>query len=131
MPDVFSRETRSRIMASIRGGDTRPEMIVRRVLHRAGFRFRLRRRDLPGTPDIVLPRYKTVVFVNGCFWHSHGCRLTKTPKSNQAYWIKKLETNCLRDRRSQDALRSLGQEGQAPQAGQARLGDAPGGFVGD
>jgi len=103
--DVVDRRTRSRMMAGITGRNTRPEMAVRRALHVAGFRFRLHRKDLPGSPDIVLPRYRTVVFVHGCFWHRHaGCRLAKLPASNADFWRVKLEGNVQRDRNAVKAL---------------------------
>jgi DNA mismatch endonuclease (patch repair protein) len=97
------------MMASIRGRDTQPELAVRRFLHRRGLRFRLYVRDLPGRPDIVLPRHRTVVFVHGCFWHRHeGCRFAYTPKSRQAFWLPKLLENVDRDARDQQRLRNLG-----------------------
>lgn len=95
-------------MAAIRGKDTSPELIVRRGLHRAGFRFRLHRRDLPGTPDIVLPKYRTVVFVHGCFWHVHGCPNSVAPKTRAAFWAEKLGGNKRRDRRHYRQLKQLG-----------------------
>jgi DNA mismatch endonuclease (patch repair protein) len=100
---------RSRNMAAIRGRDTSPEMKVRSLLHRLGYRFRLHRRDLPGSPDIVLPRHRTVVFVHGCFWHRHpGCRHTTTPKTRADFWARKFEQNMERDRRQQQQLREMG-----------------------
>ena len=97
------------MMAAIRGKDTKPEIIVRRFLHRAGFRFRLHRRDLPGRPDIVLPKYRTVVEVRGCFWHQHeGCPFAYMPKSNRSFWEAKLEGNRERDKRNLRELASLG-----------------------
>ena len=96
-------------MAGIRGKDTKPEVIVRRFLHRLGFRFRLHRRDLPGRPDIVLPKYRTVVEVRGCFWHRHeGCRFAYMPKSNREFWESKLNGNRERDRRNLRELARLG-----------------------
>lgn len=98
MTDIVSRKVRSRMMSGIRGKDTRPEMIVRRSLHSAGFRYRLHVRTLPGSPDIVLPRYKTVVFVHGCFWHRHsGCRYATTPATRKEFWKQKFESNIRRD----------------------------------
>jgi DNA mismatch endonuclease (patch repair protein) len=98
MTDTFDKETRSRIMSSIRSKDTKPEVLVRSELHRMGYRFRIHRRDLPGTPDIVLPRFKTIIFVHGCFWHSHkGCKYAVNPKSNTEYWTAKLQRNRARD----------------------------------
>jgi DNA mismatch endonuclease, patch repair protein len=100
MSDVVDTATRSRMMSGIRGKDTQPELVVRRYLHAAGLRFRLHDRKLPGRPDLVLPRYRAVVFVHGCFWHQHpGCRLAVMPKQNRAFWKEKLGANQERDRR--------------------------------
>lgn len=98
---------RSRIMAAIRGKDTKPELQVRRAIHAAGLRFRLHHRDLPGRPDIVMPRIKTVVFVHGCFWHAHSCQRSK-PKTRAKFWAQKFETNQARDRRVRYFLRAAG-----------------------
>ncbi len=95
-------------MAAVRGKDTSPERHVRSALHAAGFRFRLHRRDLPGRPDIVLARFRTAVFVHGCFWHGHDCLKGKRPTSNVAFWNAKLERNAERDR---VALMALGEAG--------------------
>lgn len=95
-------------MSGIRGKDTKPEIIVRHALHRAGFRFRLHRKDLPGKPDIVLPKYHTVIFVHGCFWHGHGCRYFKVPKTRTDFWLDKIMANAKRDRQQEDALRAAG-----------------------
>jgi len=96
-------------MSGIRGKDTKPEVIVRRFLHRLGFRFRLHDRRLPGRPDIVLPRYRTVVNVHGCFWHQHpGCRFAYMPASNQPFWRAKLAGNVERDARNDEKLRAQG-----------------------
>lgn len=109
MPDIVSPETRSRMMSGIRGRNTKPELAVRRYLHARGFRYRLHVRELPGKPDIVLPRYRTAVFVHGCFWHRHeGCRFAYTPKSRQQFWLAKLEGNAVRDERAAQRLRDLG-----------------------
>lgn len=109
MTDRISEERRSWNMSRIRGKDTAPELIVRSLLHRMGFRFRLHRKDLPGRPDITLPKYRTVVFVHGCYWHRHaGCRLAYTPKSNTEFWKKKFAQNVSRDRRNAAALKKLG-----------------------
>jgi len=109
MADVHTREQRSRNMASIRGKDTRPEKIVRSLLHALGYRFRLHRRDLPGRPDLVFPSRRKVIFVHGCFWHMHRCRWGKvTPVTNAAFWQTKRQGNVDRDRR---ALRSLRGDG--------------------
>ena len=100
MPDFLSPAQRSARMALIRGKDTHPELSLRRALHRAGFRYRLHAGNLPGKPDLVLPRYRAVVFVHGCFWHRHqGCSIASTPKSNTPYWQAKFARNVERDRR--------------------------------
>lgn len=107
--DRLTKEHRSWNMSRIRGGDTKPEKIVRSTLHRMGYRFRLHRRDLPGTPDIVLPRHRTVIFVHGCFWHRHPrCKYAYTPKSRQAFWEEKFAANVVRDQRTQRRLRRMG-----------------------
>ena len=109
MPDRFGKEVRSRIMQQIKGRDTKPEVAVRSYLHQSGFRFRVHRTDLPGKPDIVLARYRTVVFVHGCFWHQHpGCIHTGVPLSNQDYWRPKLERTIARDKRHRRELRRMG-----------------------
>lgn len=101
MVDVVDRETRSRMMAGIKGKNTRPEMLVRQFLHRHGFRYRLHAKNLPGKPDIVLPKWKVVIFVHGCFWHHHiGCRYATTPTSNLEHWQTKFTENVARDRRN-------------------------------
>ena len=98
MADIFDKKKRSEIMSRIKGKDTKPEIRVRRLLHAMGYRFRLHRKDLPGRPDIVLPRWKAVIFVHGCFWHLHeGCKIGRIPKSNRGYWKKKLLGNKARD----------------------------------
>ena len=91
MVDVVDLATRSRMMAGIKGKNTKPEKLVRSLLHRQGFRFRLNVRELPGKPDIVLPRYHAVIFVNGCFWHGHECARSKWPKSRTDFWRNKIE----------------------------------------
>lgn len=107
--DRISPERRSWNMSRIRAKDTMPELIVRRQLHRRGFRFRLHRRDLPGCPDIVLPKYRQVIFVNGCFWHRHdGCSLAAIPKSNQAFWQEKFQKTVERDKRKRKQLKDAG-----------------------
>jgi len=109
MPDVVSPEVRSRMMSGIRGKDTQPELRVRSYLHRRGFRYRLHDTRLPGRPDLVLPRYRTVVFVHGCFWHQHpGCRFAAQPDTNAPFWRAKLTRNVERDRRQVEQLRDLG-----------------------
>ena len=107
--DHVSASGRSRIMQAVRSRDTRPELEVRRHLHAAGLRFRLHRLDLPGRPDIVLPRRKTVIFVHGCFWHQHqNCDRTAVPRSNRAYWLPKLDRTRQRDEEAASALRAAG-----------------------
>lgn len=91
-------------MARIHSEDTQPELAVRSILHRLGFRFRLHTKDLPGKPDIVLPRHRKIILVQGCFWHGHSCALASKPKSNQKYWREKIKSNRLRDRRVKRAL---------------------------
>ncbi|WP_339856682.1 very short patch repair endonuclease [Pseudohongiella acticola] len=108
MSDIVSRQKRSEMMSGIKGKNTKPEMLVRKALHRKGFRFRLHRRDLPGKPDIVLGKYRTVVFVNGCFWHGHDCHLFKWPKSNPDFWVKKINDTVARDRSCRDSLEKAG-----------------------
>lgn len=99
---------RSRNMAAIRSRDTKPELFVQRALHANGFRFRLHRRDLPGNPDIVLPRFRTAVMVHGCFWHGHGCPAKHVPKSNSPYWSSKIARNMARDARNTASLEMAG-----------------------
>jgi DNA mismatch endonuclease (patch repair protein) len=108
MADNRSPESRSALMSRIRGKDTAPELVVRRLLHAHGYRFRLHRRDLPGTPDIVFPSRRKVIFVNGCFWHAHGCRIGRPPKSRPEFWLPKLQKNRSKDARNLRALRGLG-----------------------
>lgn len=109
MPDVFQPKERSRIMAKVRGEDTSPERLVRSLVHQMGYRFRLHRKDLPGKPDIVLPRHRKVIFVHGCFWHQHeGCPHAARPTSNTEYWNKKLDRNMIRDREHLQKLEYLG-----------------------
>ena len=107
--DVHDKETRSYNMSCIKGKNTKPEEIVRKYLFSQGFRYRKNDKKLPGTPDIVLPQYKTVIFVNGCFWHGHdGCRYFVVPKTNTEFWMNKVSTNIERDNRKQEALKELG-----------------------
>ena len=109
MVDRLTKEKRSWNMSRIRGKDTQPELAVRSLLHQMGYRFRLHRRDLPGTPDIVLPKYRTAVFVQGCYWHRHeGCRYAYTPKSRVAFWQKKFRENVERDQKAVKALKEMG-----------------------
>lgn len=107
--DKLSKEKRSSLMSHVRGVDTGPEMQVRSLIHRMGYRYRLHRRDLPGTPDIVFPSKKKIIFVHGCFWHLHKrCRKARLPKSNEAYWTPKLQANAKRDKKYMNALKALG-----------------------
>src|ERR1700732_4649889 len=105
MADKISREQRSRVMASVHSFDTKPELAVRSLLHRMGYRFRVHRRDLPGRPDMCLPKYRKVIFVHGCFWHGHTCvQGSRRPTSNQQYWNRKLQGNVRRDKAAISAL---------------------------
>lgn len=107
--DVVDRATRSRMMSGIRGKNTQPELKVRRILHAHGYRFRLHRKDLPGNPDIVLPKLMTCIFVHGCFWHRHsGCRYSTSPSTRVEFWNKKFQKNVERDTRNKKALEALG-----------------------
>ena len=107
--DVHDKKIRSYNMSRIKGKDTKPEELVRKYLFHHGFRYRKNDKRLPGTPDIVLPKYKTVVFVNGCFWHGHyGCRYFVIPKSNTEFWVNKIRKNKERDERQIAELKSLG-----------------------
>ena len=109
MADVHSKRTRSYNMSQIRGKDTKPELIVRSLVHRMGYRFRLHVKDLPGKPDLVLPRHQKVIFVHGCYWHMHRCRYGRVvPKTNTEFWQNKRQGNVDRDRRSLRKLRRLG-----------------------
>lgn len=109
MTDIVDPATRSKIMASIRGKNTKPELRVRRGLHKLGLRFRLHCRDLPGSPDLVFPKYRVALFVHGCFWHRHAsCRLAYTPSANEREWGDKLEANVARDRRQIALLQETG-----------------------
>ena len=106
--DIVDRATRSRMMSGIRGKDTKPELVVRRYLHRSGLRFRLRS-TLPGKPDLALPKHRTAVFVHGCFWHRHpDCRFATTPTSNAKFWKNKFADNVRRDVHVQQELAQLG-----------------------
>ena len=105
----MTSEARSRNMAAIKSKNTKPEIEVRKILHEMGYRFRLHRKDLPGNPDIVLPKYKTAIFVNGCFWHQHeDCKYARLPKTKTDFWKKKLEGNKQRDKVKQSQLNELG-----------------------
>ena len=107
--DIVNAATRSRMMSSVRSRNTAPEMIVRRYLHGQGFRYRLHVRNLPGSPDLVLPKHRTVIFVHGCFWHRHrGCRYSTMPASNAERWREKFAANVQRDALKETQLRSAG-----------------------
>lgn len=108
MADVVDKATRSRMMAGIKGKDTKPEILIRSELHRRGFRFRKNVKDLPGKPDIVLPKYKAVIMVNGCFWHGHECHLFKWPSTRPDFWREKISGNKARDIRNIKELEFLG-----------------------
>lgn len=109
MTDVFTRAQRSWVMSRVPAKDTTPEMAVRSLVHRLGYRFRLHRSDLPGCPDIVFPSRKKAIFVHGCFWHGHTCRRgARKPASNASYWRRKIESNRKRDIRVRQTLRSIG-----------------------
>ena len=109
MVDTVTKEKRSWNMSRIKGKDTKPELIVRSMLHRMGYRFRLHRKDLPGKPDIVLPKYRTVIFVHGCFWHRHKrCKYAYNPKSRVEFWQNKFAGTIERDKRHRRQLKTLG-----------------------
>jgi len=109
MVDVHSKETRSYNMSRIRSKDTKPEMLVRKFLHKNGFRYRLYVKSLPGKPDIVLPKYKTVIFIHGCFWHGHeGCKYYVVPKTRTEWWLHKIGTNISNDSNVETALKNAG-----------------------
>ena len=107
--DVHNKQTRSYNMSRIKGKDTKPEMLVRRYLHAHGFRYRLHVKDLPGKTDIVLPKYKTVIFIHGCFWHGHeGCRYFVVPKTRTDWWLAKINSNIANDVKAVAALTKAG-----------------------
>jgi len=106
--DTLTPKDRSRLMAKIKSKDTTPELCVRSLLHRLGYRFRLHRNDLPGKPDIVLPKHKKIILVQGCFWHGHDCKLASKPKSNQDYWGNKIRKNRERDEKNLQLLKAAG-----------------------
>ncbi|WP_092129826.1 very short patch repair endonuclease [Polaromonas sp. YR568] len=109
MTDVVSPQTRSAMMSGIKGKNTKPELIIRKALFAAGYRFRLHRKDLPGRPDIVLPKRRIAIFVHGCFWHLHqNCSLSKLPATRADFWKKKLEGNVYRDEQAIYALQKMG-----------------------
>ena len=106
--DTVDRETRSRIMSSVGQKNTGPEALLRSALHKAGLRYRLHDKELPGSPDLVFPRYRAVIFVHGCYWHSHGCYKSTVPKSRRGFWEKKFSDNRIRDERNIDLLQKGG-----------------------
>jgi DNA mismatch endonuclease (patch repair protein) len=106
--DKVSHIVRSRIMASVGTKNTGPEIVLRKALYRLGFRFRLHDRGLPGSPDIVLPKFRTAIFVHGCFWHAHGCSLSSTPSTRREFWREKFEANRRRDERKTEQLLAAG-----------------------
>lgn len=111
MIDKLTKEQRSANMARIRSKSTKPEMIVRKLVHGLGYRYRLHRKDLPGKPDMVFPRRKKIILINGCFWHQHDdpkCKIARIPKSRKEYWIPKLQRNVERDRKQIEELQRLG-----------------------
>ena len=108
MPDVVAPHVRSRMMAGIRGRNTKPELILRSGLHRAGFRYRIHVRDIPGKPDLVFPKYNAVIFAHGCFWHGHNCTLFKWPSTRQDFWRTKITGNAARDAKTKEQLLTAG-----------------------
>jgi len=108
MSDIFTKKKRSEVMSRIKGKDTSIELKVRSYLHRKGYRFRVNDKRYSGTPDIVLPKYRTIIFVNGCFWHGHGCGNSKIPESNKVFWTEKIKNNKIRDDKNHSRLREEG-----------------------
>jgi DNA mismatch endonuclease, patch repair protein len=109
MTDIVSRSKRREMMSGIRGKDTKPELVVRSLLHKRGYRFRLHAKNLPGKPDLVMAKWRTVIFVNGCFWHGHsGCPLFSLPKTRTVFWSAKIQSNTDRDRKNYAALQNAG-----------------------
>lgn len=108
MTDVHTPDIRSKNMRAIRGGDTKPEIILRKKLHKAGFRYRISPKNIPGKPDIYLPKYNAVIFINGCFWHAHGCYLFRVPLTRKEFWRAKLSSNAARDMRNIRLLSAIG-----------------------
>lgn len=129
MADVLTPEQRQLNMSRIRGKDTKPEMLIRRGLHARGLRYRLHDRSLPGRPDLVFPKHHTAVFIHGCFWHAHGCALSKLPATRQDFWQAKLAANAARDRKAVDTLQAEGWRvlviWECALRGPGRLGVAP------
>lgn len=108
MADVVDPATRSRMMSGIRGKNTKPELLIRKALHARGFRYRLHCKDLPGNPDLCLPKYRAVIFVHGCFWHGHGCHLFKWPKTRPEFWREKIGRNRAVDEAAERSLAEAG-----------------------
>lgn len=109
MTDIVDKQTRSRMMAGIKGKDTKPELVLRRALHARGFRYRLHSKNVPGRPDLVFPKHHAIVFVHGCFWHRHeGCRYTITPSTRPEFWQAKFGANVIRDAAIRDQLKKTG-----------------------
>ncbi len=109
MADIFSPEKRSAIMSRIKSKDSKPELIVRKLTHSMGFRYRLHGKNLPGNPDLVFPKYKKVIFVHGCFWHGHeGCKRATLPSTNVEFWKKKISGNVVRDKNNYEKIKSIG-----------------------
>lgn len=109
MVDIVDSATRSRMMSNIKGRNTKPELLIRSLLHAQGFRFRIHRKDLPGKPDIVLPKYKAIIFIHGCFWHGHqNCRLFKLPASRTEFWEAKISRNQENDLKAKELLLNSG-----------------------
>lgn len=109
MTDIFEKEKRSKIMSHISGKNTKPEIFIRKIAHSLGYRFRLHKKELPGKPDIVFPKYKKVIFVNGCFWHGHkNCNRSKLPTTHKKFWQEKIEGNKKKDKSNYIRLKKLG-----------------------
>lgn len=108
MVDIVDKATRSKMMSGIRGKNTKPELLIRKALHNRGFRYRLHSANLPGKPDLVFPRYNAVLFVHGCFWHGHNCKLFKLPATHTEFWQEKISANKIRDFRQLDELHAKG-----------------------
>ena len=108
MADIVSKEVRSKMMSCIRGKNTLPELLIRHGLFALGFRYRLHVKDMPGKPDLVFPKYKTALFINGCFWHRHDCKLFKAPSTNQVFWEIKITRNILNDEKNRSLLINAG-----------------------
>ena len=106
--DIVDQMTRSTMMAGIRNKDTRGELLIRKSLHALGFRYQLHRKDLPGKPDLVFPKFRAVIFINGCFWHAHNCYLFKWPSTRPEFWQKKISSNKTRDAKNIDECSALG-----------------------